>query len=198
MMTNNNANRRQFPAAFGGRGRPRGAPQPYRAYPPKRDEPVKKEEKKIDLTSEMNFPSLGKSDSSWTQVAALPGSIAAGGAGTSFAALATNWQESDNAEQERIEFEKMEAAREADEVNRFATIRRFATNSHCHVTSSRLYRHEDDEGDDEEDCDEHDYQQRERRAAESEWTTVDRMVKKGFQPQYADYEEEAGEEDYDY
>ena len=87
---NNNANRRQFPAAFGGRGRPRGAPQPYRAYPPRKDETVKKEEK-VDLNSEMNFPSLGKGDSSWNQVPALPGSIATAGAGASFASLASKW-----------------------------------------------------------------------------------------------------------
>lgn len=196
MMNNNNANRRQFPAAFGGRGRPMGAPRPYRAHPPK-ETPVKKEEK-IDLNSEMNFPSLGRSDSSWTTpIAALPGSIAAAGAGTSFASLATGWQASDDAEQERVEMEKMAAERSAVEYNRFATIRRFATNSHCHVTSSRLFRYGEDE-DEEAEPTEHEAQQERRRVAESEWTTVDRKAKKGFQPQFADYSEEAEEEDYDY
>ena len=87
--------------------------------------------------------------------------------------------------------EKMNAAREAEELKRYVGIRRYATDSHIVTTSSRLYRYDNY---DDEECDEQEYQQAQRRQAEDEWTAVDRKATKS---KYADYEEEA-DEDYDY
>ncbi len=196
MMTNNTTktmtNTRQFPAAFGGqrgRGGRGGAPPPYRALPPKKEVPV---EKKIDINSEMNFPSLGKNDSTWaaadSKPPALPG---AGGGGKLFATLASSWKDADDAEQERIEYERQEAEREAQEYKRLTGIRRFAPSStHVTVTSSRLYRYEDDY-DDEEDG-EYNAPIPQARNVDAEWQTVDRSTKSR---RYAD---EGLDEDYDY
>lgn len=182
-MSKYDNNTRRFPAAFGGK-----KPFPYRKPSPPTEQKV--EEKKVDLTSEMNFPSLGGNDAWNMRTKDAPGT-----SGKSFASLASSWKEADDEEQKRVEFERMKAEREAEERRTFAHVHRFNTRSYLQPTTSKLFG-----GDHEEDVGEEEYEEnRTYKATDSDWNIVDRSAttRVSYVPRYAydnHYDEDEDEE----
>lgn len=186
-MSNYDNNTRRFPAAFGGqRGRGSGgrgyAPRPF--YP--RAQPEKKEEPKIDITSQMNFPSLG-GNTAWT--APVPKVHAAAGAGL-FSELAAKWQEADDAENARKRAEEERLAREEARRTQF-----YAGPRLMGMTRSRLYEstsYRENEYDDEYDDDEYEYTPNPAPTLSDAWETVEKKRNTHLVDRGSRWEDEEG------
>lgn len=172
MSNYDNNTTRRFPAAFGGQRRGGGGYNNQRGGGPRRYQevrypaPEKKEEPKtVDLTSEMNFPSLG-GGSGWGSAAA--GAGAPKPAGKSFASMASDWKETEEAEAARIAYE-----REQEEIEN----RRNRGMLTGIFTKSRLQQryadYEEDADDYEDDYPPTTYDDQENK----DWNTVDRSVR---------------------
>ncbi len=193
---------RQFPTAFGGQRRGGGGGYNNRGGGGRRYQevrypaPVKKEEPKtVDVTSEMNFPALGGAGGgAW----GIAGANAGAGTGLppaykSFAALASDWKETEEAEEARIAYER--AAAEADNRRNRGMMTAIFTKSRLHTESTGAQQYYEDEYDEE-----YIPQHPSGYPEDAGWNMVDNAKKRAtYPPQYADrgsrWEEDEQEED---
>lgn len=170
---------RSFPAAFnkqpqrGGYG---GQRRPYHPRPP--TAVVEKKAPTVNVASELDFPTLGGKDS-WSAPAAA--SAGAGFAGKSFASMATSWKAEDDAEADRIAYEKEAAEQEAAKRREIGVMSRvFSSGSSRHYET---YRVSGDEYDEEEAPPRHPFS-----APDDGWNLVDRAAKRPVAQSYYDEE----------
>lgn len=170
-MSSYNNTTRRFPAAFGGQrrggGGGYGGQRRYQevAYPA----PEKKEAPKtVDLTSEMNFPSLGASDG-WTTAKPIPST------GSTFATLAQKWKKDEEDEEERIRFEKEQAEKKKLEDSRYITTSRILSRGYAHDSKHADYEEDvDDEYDQYAELDKYEQMMNRQKSEEDDWATVER------------------------
>ena len=177
MSSYDNTTRRQFPAAFGGqrrggggynnRGGGNSGRERYQEvrYPA----PEKKEDKKeVNISSELDFPSLG-SDGGWTTAkpSLCPGT-------SSFATLAHKWKSDEEEEAARIKYEKEQQEKRKLEDARYITTSRILSKGY--TTQSKLNRYDEEDEDEYDHYDELDRyeQEQNRRREDDDWATVER------------------------
>lgn len=171
---------RPFPTAFGGwrerdrggynnRGaRGRGRYQEVRYPAPE----IKKEvPKTVNVTSELDFPSLATDGWTTTKPAICPGT-------SSFATLANKWKSDEEKEEIRIKLEKEEQEKKRLEESRYnSQFRILGQMRYAH--SSAKYSYGDDEEDDDdydhyEALDRYDEEMKRKQSENDDWTTVER------------------------
>jgi len=177
MSNYDNTTRRQFPTAFGGQrrgggggynnrgGAGRGRYQEVRYPAPE----IKKEvPKTVNVTSELDFPSLATDGWTTTKPSTCPGT-------SSFATLANKWKSEEEEEEMRIKLEKEDREKKRLEESRY--------NSQFRIIGQIRYAHSTAKYDDEGDCDDYDHyealdrydeEMNRKRSENNDWTTVER------------------------
>lgn len=171
-MSNYDNTTRQFPAAFGGQRRGgynnRGGAGRGRYQEARYPAPEKKEEKKsVNVTSELDFPSLG-SDGGW---ASAKPSICPGT--SSFATLAQKWKKDEEDEETRIKYEKEQEEKRKLEESRYTTTSRILGQVR-YMHSNSKYDEEEEEYDHYDALDRYDEELNRKTTENDEWSTVER------------------------
>lgn len=190
MSNYDNNTTRRFPAAFGSQRRGGGVqqrgggPRRYQPQEVRYPAPEKKEEPKtVDLTSEMNFPSLG-GGSAW---GAAAGAGSAKPAGRSFATMASDWKETEEAEAARIAYEREQ--QEIENRRNRGMLTSIFTKSRLYTESKNVQEYYDQEYDDD------GYKQPSFGYPEDEgWNTIDNSIKTKYTDRGSRWESDEDDE----